>query len=110
MVHNRNCLPQGSYIWVFTVLKQYSNYLNTIPQPNRVTAHETVAKTQFTWFIENCYEFTQDSRSIVILFKYVYVNFNLSKNPNTRTLNFEGHAAVGSYLMIMNSNIRLLGS
>ena len=28
-----------------------------------------------------------------------------SKNPNIRTLNFEGQAAVGSYL-----NIRLLGS
>ena len=26
------------------------------------------------------------------------------------TLNFEGQAAVGSYLMITNSNIRLLGS
>ena len=31
------------------------------------------------------------------------------KNPHIRTLNFEGQAAVGSYLMIMNLNIRLLG-
>ena len=31
-------------------------------------------------------------------------------NPYTRTLNFEGQAAVGSSLMITNSNIRLLGS
>ena len=33
-----------------------------------------------------------------------------SKNPYIRTLNFEGKAAVGSYLMITNSNVRLLGS
>ena len=33
-----------------------------------------------------------------------------SKNPYVRTLNFEGQAAIGSYLMITNSNIRLLDS
>ena len=33
-----------------------------------------------------------------------------SKNPYTRTFNFESQAVVGSYLMITNSNIRLLGS
>ena len=33
-----------------------------------------------------------------------------SKNPYIRNLNFEGQAAVGSYLMITISNIRLLGS
>ena len=33
---------------------------------------------------------------------------NNSKNPSVRALNFEGQAAVGSYLMITNSNIRLL--
>ena len=33
-----------------------------------------------------------------------------SKNPCIRTLNFEGQAAVISYLIIMISNIRLLGS
>ena len=32
--------------------------------------------------------------------KYLYI----------RTLNFEGQAAIGSYLMITNSNIRLLYS
>ena len=33
-----------------------------------------------------------------------------SKNPYIRTLNFNSQAADGSYLMITNSNIRLLGS
>ena len=33
-----------------------------------------------------------------------------SKNTYIRTLNFHGQAAVGSYLMIMISNIRLSGS
>ena len=33
---------------------------------------------------------------------------NNSKNPSVRALNFEGQAAVGFYLMITNSNIRLL--
>ena len=33
-----------------------------------------------------------------------------SKNPYIRTLNLEGQAAIGSYLMITNSNIRLLDS
>ena len=33
-----------------------------------------------------------------------------SKNREIRTLNFEGQVAVGSYLMITNSNIRLFGS
>ena len=33
-----------------------------------------------------------------------------SKNPCIRTLNFEDQAAVGSYLVITISNIRLLGS
>ena len=33
-----------------------------------------------------------------------------SKNPNVRTLNFQGQAEVGSYLVITISNIRLLGS
>ena len=33
-----------------------------------------------------------------------------SKNSYIRTLNFEGQAAVGSYLMITNSNFRLIGS
>ena len=31
-----------------------------------------------------------------------------SKNPYIRTLNFQGQAAIGSYLMSTNSNIRLL--
>ena len=33
-----------------------------------------------------------------------------SKNPYIRALNFESQAAVGSYLLIANSNIRLSGS
>ena len=33
-----------------------------------------------------------------------------SKNPYIRTLNFEGKAAIGSYLMITISEIRMLGS
>ena len=33
-----------------------------------------------------------------------------SKNPYIRALNFEIQSAVGSYLMIMNSSTRLLGS
>ena len=37
-------------------------------------------------------------------------NLVYSKNLHIRTLNFEGQAAVGFYLMITNSNIRLLGS
>ena len=36
--------------------------------------------------------------------------FKYSKNPYIRTLNFEGQAADGSYLMITISNTRLLGS
>ena len=35
--------------------------------------------------------------------------YQYSKNPYIRTLNFESQAAVGSYLMIMISNIRLYG-
>ena len=38
------------------------------------------------------------------------LNVTYSKNPYIRTLNFEGQAAVGSYLMITNANIKLLGS
>ena len=33
-----------------------------------------------------------------------------NKNLYIRTLNFEGQAAVDSYVIIANSNIRLLGS
>ena len=33
-----------------------------------------------------------------------------SENPYIRTLNFEGQAAISSYSMIKNSNIRLLDS
>ena len=33
-----------------------------------------------------------------------------SKKPYTRTLNSEGQPAVGFYLMITNSDIRLLGT
>ena len=33
-----------------------------------------------------------------------------SKNPHIRTLNFQDQVAIGSYLMITNSNIRLLDS
>ena len=33
-----------------------------------------------------------------------------SKNPYIRTLNFKGQAAVGSYMMITDPNIRVLGS
>ena len=36
------------------------------------------------------------------------IDSKYSKNPYIRTLNFEGQAAVGSYLMIVNSN--MLGS
>ena len=40
----------------------------------------------------------------------VQVSLQYSKNPYIRTLNFEDQAAIGSYLMIVNSSIRLLGS
>ena len=33
-----------------------------------------------------------------------------SKNPNVSALNIQGQAVTGSYLMIMSSFIRLLGS
>ena len=43
--------------------------------------------------------------------KLVYMDLLLcSKNPYIITLKFEGRPAVGSHLMITNSNIRLLGS
>ena len=37
---------------------------------------------------------------------YLY-ELRYSKNPYIRTLNFEGQAAIGSYSMITNSNIKL---
>ena len=37
-------------------------------------------------------------------------NVKHSKNPNIRTLNFESQVVVGFYLMVTNSNIKLLGS
>ena len=37
-------------------------------------------------------------------------NLSYSKNPYIKTLNFQGQAAVGSYLMIIISNSRLVGS
>ena len=39
----------------------------------------------------------------------IWIYAYYSKNLYIRTLNFEGQAVVGSYLMITNSNIRLLG-
>ena len=46
------------------------------------------------------------------MFRLLFYIFPMlySKNPYIRTLNSEGKAAVGSYLMITNPNIRLLGS
>ena len=38
------------------------------------------------------------------------LRFKYSKNLYIRAFCFEDQAAVGSYLMIINSNIRLLGS
>ena len=56
--------------------------------------------------------FKQQEQLMVLIHKYYRSeNFQLySKNKFLGTLNFEGQAAIGSYLMIMNSNIRLLGS
>ena len=39
-----------------------------------------------------------------------FVSVIYSKNRYIRTSNFEGQAAIGSYLMNTNPNIRLLGS
>ena len=48
----------------------------------------------------------------LVLFGYfsLFANFNYIENLYIETLNFEGQAAIGSYVMIKNSNIRLLGS
>ena len=51
--------------------------------------------------------------TIIVLADYYYQRSAItrySKNPYIRVLNFEGQAPVGSYIMIKNPNIRLLGS
>ena len=49
-----------------------------------------------------------EQRSVSVSVDFIICKY--SKRLNVTTLNFEGQAVIGSYLMIKSSNIRLLGS
>ena len=68
--------------------------------------HLRMSKIGLFEFSKNCVDLHAGSHDG----EQLNAQFSYSKNSYIRTLNFEGQAAVGSYLMIMNSNIRLSDS